>query len=107
MHGSELLPFAAPVSDRERIWNVSQDLLIVADANGNLRSINPAWTATLGWSEGDLLGKTFEWLCHPDDQARTLMELARTCRKSTKRCISKTDSAKKAVHTVGFPGGRD
>ncbi|MGA2945136.1 MAG: ATP-binding protein [Xanthobacteraceae bacterium] len=76
MHGSELLPFAAPVSDRERIWNVSQDLLIVADANGNLRSINPAWTATLGWSEGDLLGKTFEWLCHPDDQARTLMELA-------------------------------
>jgi PAS domain S-box-containing protein len=77
MHGSELPPFAIPpISDRERIWNVSQDLLIVADANGNLRSINPAWTATLGWSEGDLLGKTFEWLCHPDDRARTQMELA-------------------------------
>jgi PAS domain S-box-containing protein len=75
MHGSESLPFAVPpISDRERIWNVSQDLLIVADANGKLRSINPAWTATLGWSEGDLLG-IFEWLCHLD-RARTRMELA-------------------------------
>jgi PAS domain S-box-containing protein len=71
MNGSEL-----PSSDRERIWNVSHDLLIVADANGNLRSINPAWTTTLGWSEGDLLGRTFDWLCHPDDRARTRMELA-------------------------------
>jgi PAS domain S-box-containing protein len=78
MHGPELPPFAVPpISDRERIWNVSQDLLIVADPNGNLRSINPAWTKTLGWSEGDLLGRTFEWLCHPDDRARTHTELAR------------------------------
>jgi PAS domain S-box-containing protein len=56
---------------------VSQDLLIVADADGNLRSINPAWTTTLGWSEGDLLGRTFDWLCHPDDRARTQIELAK------------------------------
>jgi hypothetical protein len=44
MHGSESLPFAVPpISDRERIWNwnVSQDPLIVADANGKLRSPAP------------------------------------------------------------------
>jgi PAS domain S-box-containing protein len=77
MHGSELPRFAVPpISERDRIWDVSQDLLIVADPNGKLLSINPAWTATLGWSEGDLLGKAFEWLCHPDDRARTHMELA-------------------------------
>jgi CRP/FNR family transcriptional regulator, cyclic AMP receptor protein len=76
MNGSELPSSVPPTSDRERIWNVSHDLLIVADANGNLRSINPAWTTTLGWSEGDLLGRTFDWLCHPDDRARTHMELA-------------------------------
>jgi PAS domain S-box-containing protein len=77
MNGSELQSSAPPTTDRERIWNVSQDLLIVADANGNLRSINPAWTTTLGWSEGDLLGRTFDWLCHPDDRARTQIELAK------------------------------
>lgn len=78
MHGSELKSHAVPlVSDYERIWNVSQDLLIVADPGGKLLSINPAWTATLGWSEGDLLGNTFEWLCHPDDRMKTQKELAR------------------------------
>jgi PAS domain S-box-containing protein len=68
---------AEQAKERDRIWNVSQDLLVVADVGGTLLSINPAWTATLGWSEGELLGKTFEWLCHPDDRARTHVELAR------------------------------
>jgi PAS domain S-box-containing protein len=68
---------AEQAQERDRIWNVSQDLLVVADVAGKFLSINPAWTATLGWSEEELLGKTFEWLCHPDDQARAHVELAR------------------------------
>jgi PAS domain S-box-containing protein len=68
---------AEQAKERDRIWNVSQDLLVVADTSGTLLSVNPAWTATLGWSEGDLLGKTVDWLCHPDDMARTHLELAR------------------------------
>jgi PAS domain S-box-containing protein len=68
---------AEQAKERDRIWNVSQDLLVVADTNGTLLSVNPAWTATLGWSERDLLGKTADWLCHPDDMARTHLELAR------------------------------
>jgi PAS domain S-box-containing protein len=78
MHGSESPPHGAPrILEHERIWNVSQDLLIVADGNGRFLSINPAWIATLGWSEGDLLGNTFEWLCHPHGRVKTQMELAR------------------------------
>jgi PAS domain S-box-containing protein len=68
---------AEQAKERDRIWNVSQDLLVVADTNGTLLSANPAWTATLGWSERDLLGKTADWLCHPDDIAGTHLELAR------------------------------
>ena len=67
---------AEQAKERDRIWNVSQDLLVVADTNGTLLSVNPAWTATLGWSERDLLGKTADWLCHPDDMTRTHTELA-------------------------------
>jgi PAS domain S-box-containing protein len=63
--------------ERDRIWNVSQDLLAVADADGKFLSVNPAWTETLGWSEGELIGKTFEWLIHVDDRAKTQAELAR------------------------------
>jgi PAS domain S-box-containing protein len=53
--------------ERDRIWNVSQDLLLVTDRNGVWRTVNPAWTRTLGWSEAELLNKTSRWLEHPDD----------------------------------------
>jgi PAS domain S-box-containing protein len=53
--------------ERDRIWNVSQDLLVVADRNGVWQTINPAWTRTLGWLEAELLNRTSEWLEHPDD----------------------------------------
>src|SRR5665213_909380 len=53
--------------ERDRIWNVSQDLLVVADRNGIWQTVNPAWTRTLGWSEAELLNRTSEWLEHPDD----------------------------------------
>jgi len=68
---------AEQAKERDRIWSVSPDLLVMADTNGTLLSVNPAWTATLGWSEGDLLGTTADWLCHPDDVTRNHTELAR------------------------------
>jgi PAS domain S-box-containing protein len=68
---------AAQARERDRIWNVSQDLLVVADAEGRVLAVNPAWTAMLGWSEGDILGKTTEWLLHPDDLEKTRAEAAR------------------------------
>ena len=65
------------VQERARIWNVSQDLLVVADMEGRSVAVNPAWRATLGWSEADLLNKTFEWLVHPDDIAKTRAQQSR------------------------------
>jgi PAS domain S-box-containing protein len=63
--------------ERARIWNVSQDMLVVADAKGSFLSVNPAWTSTLGWSEDELIGNTSEWLVHPSDRGRTRDELVR------------------------------
>jgi PAS domain S-box-containing protein len=61
--------------ERDRIWNVSQDLLVVADRNGVWQTVNPAWTRTLGWSEAELLNRTSEWLEHPDDGGITRAEV--------------------------------
>ncbi len=61
--------------ERDRIWNVSQDLLLVADRQGVWRTVNPAWTRTLGWSEAELLHRTSEWLEHPDDGGWTRAEV--------------------------------
>jgi PAS domain S-box-containing protein len=66
----------ARTRERDRIWNVSQDILIVADQQGNWINVNPAATAMLGWSQTELLGRPAEWLAHPDDIVRTRDETA-------------------------------
>jgi PAS domain S-box-containing protein len=65
----------AETRERLQIWNVSQDLLVVANFEGTYLNVNPAWTATLGWSEADLLGKSSRWLLHPDDVEKTRTEI--------------------------------
>jgi PAS domain S-box-containing protein len=57
----------AETRERLQIWNVSQDLLVVANFEGTYLNVNPAWMATLGWAVADLLGKSSQWLLHPDD----------------------------------------
>ncbi len=44
--------------ERDRIWEVSQDLLGIADVNGVWLNVNPAWTHTLGWAMTDIIGRT-------------------------------------------------
>src|SRR3984885_8226281 len=39
----------ARVQERGRVWNLSQDLLVVFDSGGNILNVNPAWQSTLGW----------------------------------------------------------
>ena len=63
--------------ERDRIWTVSQDMLVVADGQGVWQNVNPAATAILGWSEAELIGRGSTWLEHPDDIARTDAERAK------------------------------
>jgi PAS domain S-box-containing protein len=73
----------AEARERARIWNVSQDMLVVTDLEGTFLSLNPAWTTTLGWSEDDLVGNTYEWLVHSDDRNSTHAEVARVAAGNT------------------------
>jgi len=50
---------------------------VVADRDGVWRTVNPAWTKTLGWSEAELLNRTSEWLEHPDDGGLTRREVGK------------------------------
>ncbi len=60
--------------ERDRLWNLSRDLLVVSDLSGGILNVNPAWSSVLGWSPEELIGKTAEWLVHPDDRERSLTE---------------------------------
>lgn len=63
--------------ERDRVWTVSQDMLLITDRQGVIITVNPAWTATLGWASTDLIGRTTAWLEHPDDRAATQAERVR------------------------------
>jgi PAS domain S-box-containing protein len=60
--------------ERIQIWNVCQDLLVITDLEGKFLKVNPAWTATLGWHESELLGKSSQWMIHFDDREQALVE---------------------------------
>ena len=48
---------AERTQERDRIWRLSRELMLVAQADSTALAVNPAWTATLGWAEGDLVGR--------------------------------------------------
>ncbi len=54
--------------ERDRIWQVSRDILGVADGAGVWLSVNPAWTWILGWPAEALIGRNSAWLEHPEDE---------------------------------------
>ena len=63
-------------ADRARLWALARDPFLVADRDGTWLAASPAWTDILGWSEAELIGRTSEWMEHPDDLAKTRGELA-------------------------------
>jgi PAS domain S-box-containing protein len=60
---------AERTADRDRIWSLSQDMMIVVrDAeNVVIEAVNPAWRRVLGWSEDELIGRSAIDFVHPDD----------------------------------------
>jgi PAS domain S-box-containing protein len=69
--------------ERDRIWQVSRDILGVADSAGAWLSVNPAWTRILGWNPDAILGRTSAWLWHPEDEAQAEAAVADAARGKT------------------------
>ena len=58
-------------ADRNRLWQLSTDLMLVTSVDGVMLAVNPAWSATLGWSDAELIGQSLFDFIHPDDLERT------------------------------------
>ena len=63
--------------DRDRLWQLSRDLLMVTTLEGRVVAVNPAWQATLGWDEAELLGTSILDKIAPTDVQAVINELAR------------------------------
>lgn len=64
-------------AERDRLWDLSQDMFARADFGGMMSAVNPAWTQVLGWSENELLTRGYATFMHPDDAAPTLAAIKR------------------------------
>jgi PAS domain S-box-containing protein len=62
--------------DFDRIFNLTPDLVAVADFDGRFTRVNPASEQVLGYTEEELLARPFLDFVHPDDRERTAAEAA-------------------------------
>jgi PAS domain S-box-containing protein len=60
---------AEQAAERDRLWQTSQDLLVVVDPDGTIRAANPAWKSVLGWRPDEVVGRNHLSFVHPDEQS--------------------------------------
>ncbi|MEH3086118.1 MAG: PAS domain S-box protein [Xylophilus ampelinus] len=58
---------AAEARDRERIWRVSREIIVVARIDGMYETVNPAFGRILGWSPEEATRRSSLEFFHPDD----------------------------------------
>jgi len=56
-------------AERDRLWDMAQEILAIATTEGYFVNCNPAMTETLGWTERELQVVPFVGFAHPDQLA--------------------------------------
>ena len=69
--------------ERDRLWALSEDLLVTAGYGRYLRQVSPSWTRLLGYARESLLLRPYEQIVHPDDlpALRNALRVMRTGRR--------------------------
>jgi PAS domain S-box-containing protein len=56
-------------ADRDRMWRLSTDLMLVARRDGTIASANPAWQSLVGWEASELIDARWSDFVVAEDQA--------------------------------------
>ena len=97
--------------DRDRMWYLSTDLILVTGFDGVIKSANPAWKKLLGWEDRELVGKLLTQLVHEDDWQNTAAEVqslaaGHTTQRFENRYRHK-DGSYKPISWIAVPDGDD
>ena len=68
---------AERTAERDRMWRLSTDIMLVASFDATIVAVNPAWSQVFDWSEAELIGRSFLELVHPEDVEVTGREAGR------------------------------
>lgn len=69
--------------ERQRLFELSISMLCIASFDGHFKELNPAWSATLGWSPEELKARPWLDFVHPDDVEATVAAGSRLARGET------------------------
>ncbi len=64
-------------NERDRLFDLSLDMLSIANFDGWFTQVNPAWTRCLGWTAEELTSRPLIEFVHPDDREATLLARSR------------------------------
>jgi PAS domain S-box-containing protein len=64
-------------ADRDRMWRLSTEIMLVAGMDAKVLAANPAMLETVELTEEELLGQSFMDYVHPSDRQATLDEVAK------------------------------
>jgi len=73
----EIAERKAAQEERDRILDMSADLICIAGMDGYFKYVNPAWEKTLGYTREELLSRPFLSFVHPEDHRKNDAEVAR------------------------------
>ena len=85
--------------ERRRIFETSQDLILVVDSRGCLVQISPSCATILGYRPEEMIGHNGEEFIHPDDLEITRAEM-RAARRGQRMKMSDTRVIHKDGHAV-------
>ncbi|WP_432377240.1 PAS domain-containing protein [Duganella sp. P38] len=66
---------AERTAERDRMWRYATDVMLVAELEGWITAINPAFTRVLGWEPAEVVGTSLYTLIHPDDLKASAAEM--------------------------------
>jgi len=75
MNGLTHRTAAARSDELERLFKLSPAMLCIASTDAYLRRVNPAFQEKLGYTETELVSRSFIEFVHPDDRESTLNEV--------------------------------
>ena len=73
------------IEERQRIFETSQDLILVTDTEGNFVQVTPSSMTILGYRPDEMIGHSAMEFIHPDDLEHTREEM-RAARRGQSRC---------------------
>ena len=97
--------------DRDRLWTLSRDIMLVCELSGEICSVNPSATRLLDFAEDEIVERFVADFVHPDDLAATAAEMAKLADGATtlafqSRCRTRTGDYRLLDWTVVPDDGR-